>query len=326
MAYIDPDNPNRSLVAEIVRVYEDAAQKLRDLVLNPPGKTASAQMYNQASAASRLAQVQAEIDRLKKQVSPWTSKALQTAVEKGLKVAKEQLSKIDVVPTPSSAVPPGPPISGSASIERSAFNLVPRRAIEILARDTVGDLFKAADSMQRQAAIALRHMAATGVSRQEVNRILAGAMIEGKPAVAVRQLRTALEKVHGKKITITDKNGDPMEFDSGYYARMVAGTKMRAATVTARHAGLADAGIDLVKIIGRMSKNPCTRLLGHIFSLSGESKKYPAFSTVSLGQMPYRLFHPNCSKSTAPYVESLAKLHEARLAREGRGEGAAEAA
>jgi hypothetical protein len=94
-----------------------------------------------------------------------------------------------------------------------------------------------------------------------------------------------------------------MNFDVGYYAEMVARTKTREASVDARHERLSELGLDLVAIVGRISKNFCTAFLGQVFSLSGNSDKYPAYSSLPGGGPP---FHPNCSKSTRPFVEELA--------------------
>jgi hypothetical protein len=40
-----------------------------------------------------------------------------------------------------------------------------------------------------------------------------------------------------------------------------------------------------------------------VFSLSGKSDKYPAYAELPGGGPP---FHPNCSKSTRPFIEDLA--------------------
>jgi hypothetical protein len=55
--------------------------------------------------------------------------------------------------------------------------------------------------------------------------------------------------------------------------------------------------------VGLVSTHFCTAFLGQVFSLSGKSDKYPAYSELPGGGPP---FHPNCSKSTRPFVEELA--------------------
>ncbi|MEI8194998.1 MAG: phage minor capsid protein, partial [Phycisphaerae bacterium] len=212
---------------------------------------------------------------------------------------------------------------GQNSAFRGSFTMVDRKAVEVLARDTVGDLVKAAESLARTAATALRHMAATGVTKQEVNQILAGrAIIEGKPDLAIKELKALLEKVHGETVTIIDKNGDPIEFDTGTYARMVANTKTREAVCQARHERLSEKGIDLVQIVGRVSKNFCTAYLGKVYSLSGTDPKYPPLSSLPGGRGPFPPppFHPNCSKSTAPFIAGLASKAALKVAAQTSGD------
>jgi len=288
MPYIDPDNSNPRLVAELVRRYEESAATLKDLVLNPKGRSPEAQAFNRARAATTLGQVQAEIDRLKKSATNWTGTALDRAIDRGKAVADEQLAQI-----PDSFL----------QVKRSNFAGLDRRAVEVLAKDTVGDLIKAADSMGNQAKTSLKHMAATGVTNAEVNQILTRGVISGNPDAAIRELKDALKKVHGKTVMITDKNGDPMNFDVGTYAKLVANTKTREAVCQARHDRLQERGIDLVRVVGRVSKTFCTFYLGKVFSISGTSTKYPPLSGLPSGGPP---FHPNCSKSTAPFIEKLA--------------------
>jgi hypothetical protein len=289
----DPDQPDPRLVAELVARYEASATRLRDRITDPPGKTARARKWNQARASQVLAQVDDEIAKLRGMAADWTGTALEASMRRGIAAADRQANEAGVVRN-------GSPLRGS-------FSVVDRGAVEVLARDTVSDLLKAADSMKAQANNALRRMAATGVTNAEVNTILSGGVIEGRPRNAIRELREALKKVHGKQVTIIDKNGDPMTFSAGYYARMVAVTKTREATVKARHARLADRGIDLVTIVGRVSVNFCTAYLDKVFSISGGHPKYPPLSSLPGGGPP---FHVNCTKSTAPFIEELADPEE----------------
>jgi hypothetical protein len=294
---LDPDNPDPRLVDQLSKIYDDAAARLRKIVLDPPGKTPKAQAVNQARAASQLAQVQQQIDDLKGTATRWTNVALKQAVTKGVKAADKQaglvLSPQSSVPKPSSFLAPNDP-----------FSVVDHGTVKILAQDTVGDLHKAADAMGATSKRLLRKMAATGVTNEQVNQVLAGRhVIEGQPDVAVRELRDLLKKVHGDTVDIPTKNGGTITFKTGYYAKIVATTKVREATVKARHARLAGEGIDLVFITGRISKNFCTAYLDKVFSISGRSKKYPSLSSLPNNGPP---FHPNCSKSTQPYIEDLA--------------------
>lgn len=302
----DPDNLDPRIVAKIVATFEDAAKRIRERIITPPGKSASAQAWNQSQAAVQIAQIEQIVSALKKEAASWTGGALSDSFKQGITHAQKQLQDAGVDLTPRE--------SRGANL-RGSFAVIDRKAVEIFARDTMGDLTKAADSLGRRAGTTLRQMAAIGVSRQEVNDILAGShIIEGRPVAAIRELRELLRGVHGNTVQIRDKNGDPMEFKVGYYAEMVARTKTREAVVKARHETLKDAGIDLVKIVGRKSKYFCTAFLGHVYSISGNHPKYPPLSSLPGGGPP---FHPNCSKSTAPFVEALASDASLRNAEPG---------
>jgi hypothetical protein len=289
----DPDKPDPRLVAELVARYEASAARLRDRITDPPGKTDRARVWNQARASQVLAQVDAEIADLRGMAADWTGTALEESMQRGIAAADRQAEEAGVRDE-------GSPLRGS-------FSIVDRGAVEVLARDTVSDLVKAADSMKAHAGHVLRRMAATGVSNAEVNTILTGGVIEGRPRDTIRELRELLVKVHGKQVTITDKNGDPITFDAGYYARLVAVTKTREATSKARHARLADRGMDLVVVVGRVSDNFCTAYLDKVFSISGSHPKYPPLASLPGGGPP---FHVQCSKSTAPFIEDLADPEE----------------
>lgn len=302
----DPDQPDPRLIAELVKRYQAAATRLRDRVLNPPGSTDFAREFNQARAAQILAQVQREIERLKGEAAQWTGTALSESMARGIAVADGQARRAGITapPPPPGAAPGGAAPEGGAD---GTFALVDRSAVEQLARDTVGDLFKAADSMQAQAGNALRRMAAEGVTHAQVNAILSGGVIEGRPVQAIRELREALRKVHGSKVTIRDKNGDDITFGVGYYAKMVAVTKTREAVSKGRHARLASRGMDLVVIVGRISTNFCTAYMDKVFSISGTHDRYPALARLPGGGPP---FHPNCTKGTAPFIEALADAQD----------------
>jgi hypothetical protein len=291
----DPLNADPRFVAEITATYEESAARLKAIVLHPPGSSDRARQFNQARAATQLLQAQQEIDRLKRQASAWTGRAMTSALDRGIATADQQLRDAGVHKSQG-----GGGIGGG-------FHQVNHEAVRLFAqdtlRDTVGDLYKAADQMGKVAGQALRKMAVSGVTSGDVNRILAGhAVIEGQPQAAVRELKDLLTKVYGKTVEVPTVSGGFRTYDTGYYARMVATTKTREAVVKANHGRLLQRGVTLVKIIGRTSVNFCTQYLGHIYSIEGRDAKYPPLASLPSGGPP---FHPFCSKSTAPYIEGL---------------------
>jgi Phage minor capsid protein 2 len=280
-------------VEELVRTYRAAQERLKAIVLNPPGGTAKAATFNQARAATQLAQIERILAALKQEAATWVGQAIPQAFADGIARADTQAREAGVSPADSAF--------------KGSFSLVDHGTIDVFARDTYHDLAKAAGSMADRAKRMLRATRQEGLSETDINRILAGGVIEGMPAETIRTLREELRKVHGNEVQVIDKNGSPINFEVGYYASMVARTKTREATVKSRHGRLQKLGLDLVEIIGRVSKNFCTAYLGQVFSLSGTSGKYQAYASLPGGGPP---FHPNCTKSTRPFVESLASEKE----------------
>lgn len=287
--FTPPDNFSPELCDELVAMYEQSAARLKKIIIAPPGGTDNARAFNQARAGSLMAQVDSEITSLKHRAATWTGKEISASVAKGAAVADRQLKSIEF------------PIQPSAD----SFSLIQHDAIRVLAQDTASDLVKAADSMKANAFTTLRRMAAAGVTNQQVNLILSGAIIEGKPREATLQLQAALEKVHGKKVEIPTRDGGVRTYDVDFYARMVAQTKMREATVTAKHERFVQQGVELCIIIGNVTVHFCTNFLGHVYSLTGRAVDgHPPLDSIPSGGPP---FHPFCSKSTAPFIRGLSK-------------------
>jgi hypothetical protein len=152
----------------------------------------------------------------------------------------------------------------------------------------------------------LRATAQVGLSEVQIDRVLAGGVIEGKPTDTIRRLREDLERIHGETVEINGR-----DYQVRDYASLVVRTKTRQASEVARHERLEELDIDLVSIIGRISAHFCSAFLGEVFSISGKSSQYAALSELPGGGPP---FHPNCSKSTRPYIASMASGKQARMA------------
>lgn len=282
-----------------VEIYRAAAAKLRAILIAPPGSTQAGREWSQARAAQQLAQIEALIARMKQDAAAWISDPrdgsdgpVTQAVKDGIARAITQAKEVGVSP------PEG--MTGS-------FSLIDPGTVAIFAQKIMSDLSKAANGMGENAKQILRTTAQLKLPESDINKILAGGVIAGKPAETIRTLREALKAVHGDTVSFPDKNGEVIHYDAGYYAKMVVVTQTRTATTVSRHRALESMDLDLVGIIGRVSASFCTAFLGQVFSLSGKSTKYPAYSSLPGGGPP---FHPNCSKGTRPFVEALASDHQ----------------
>jgi hypothetical protein len=284
----------RDQTAILASIFVDAQKRMAEMVLKPKGTTQGAREFRQARAASQIAQVDQILRQLKQGTASWLQQdaSLKKPVREARQLADRQAEEAGV--RVESA------LSGS-------FDQVDVRTAAVFASQIAADLAGpdgAAERMADRTKRVLRQTAQVGLDESQINRILAGGVIEGKPVETIRRLRDELKAVHGGTVTITDKNGDPREFEVGRYAEMVARTQTRQATVTARHERLGELGLNLVVIVGRVSPYFCTAFLGQAFSLSGRHPKYPPYGSLPGGGPP---FHPNCSKSTRPFVEELAE-------------------
>ncbi len=291
MASPPPSNSGlpAAAIGELTSLYAQAAARWRQAVLHPPGGSAASRAARAARAAQLSLQIDQQLVALKAGTATWIGTNLPAAMAAGLALADRQAAAAGVRPA-------GSPLAGS-------FHLVDHGTAAVLARDIAVPLAAAAGRAGERAKRLLRQTAQTDLSEADVNRVLAGGAIAGSPAEATRALRDELRRVAGNTVTVIDRNGDPINFDAGYYADMVARTKIREASVVARHGRLSSLGLDVVTIVGRVSGNFCTAFLGKAYSLSGRSERYPAYSELPAGGCP---FHPFCSKSTRPFVEELA--------------------
>jgi hypothetical protein len=260
--------PSEAVILELLKIYKGAATRLKQTVLHPPGDQSAP--VTKARAASLLNQVNDQVQTLKKQGNLWTGKAISKSVQEGLNDAVTQAQEAGIRPPP---VVLGE-IAGSAKFEGS-FNLLNTRAVEVLARDTAADIAKSADGMLRQAKATLDKVSDLGLSVREVNQILAGrAIIEGKPVEAIRALRDKLEDIHGETVPVLCKDGVTRNYDAADLAERLARTKTRQAVVTSKHETFGEMGIELVKVIGRLTRYFCTDYVGHIYSINPGHKKY----------------------------------------------------
>lgn len=101
--------------------------------------------------------------------------------------------------------------------------------------------------------------------------------------------------------TIRDKKGRVWSTEA--YVPMVVRSTVKKVSTDSQISRMDDHDIDLIEVSSHMGARPkCEPYQGKIFSKSGKSKKYPAWSTTSYGQ-PDGLLGINCHHVIYPYVE-----------------------
>jgi hypothetical protein len=292
----------QDVVAELATVYRAAFVELGRIVEKPWGNTPLSKEWKQARAASLSYQIDQMLRGLGQQSAHFFGQQMPKVFIDGIQKAQTQARAVGI---------DAPPLGLSAR-----FSLIDRRALEVLANDAVKDLHKTALNTGEQAKMLLRRTAQADLSQADIDQVIQKGIIIGSPAEAIRNLRDQFRAVTDGKVRIKDKNGDQIEYDAGDYARMVIRSKTRQAMTASRHQRLEELGLDLVSIVGRVSKYFCTAYLGQVFSLSGKDDKYPAITELPgygyYGPVPP--FHPDCSKSTRPFVVDLASEKQLDMA------------
>jgi hypothetical protein len=289
---------------EVIRLLRDAAARAKKVILNPPGKTDKNKSWNASRAAQLLAGVNRELDQVKGKLANVASKKIAGAYRDGIDQAEQQARDAGVRP------------EGGAL--QGGFTVVDRRRALVLVNQTTEDLGKAVDSIKATTGKIVKQTQALGLNPADINRMLAGGTIEGKPKETLRELKGLVQKaaIEGKIVTVNTRTGVTMSFDPDYYAEMVFQTKLAETTNVATIQRLRDRKIFYVKIIGSNSRNFCTAFVGRAFYIGdGADPKYgfPHVRELPRGGPP---FHPRCTKrytAFSPALQGAEAIEKAKL-------------
>lgn len=295
------DGVSQNAQSILVKLYDDAATKISESVIRPFGKTADARKFTRARAATLIQQIERLRANVAEQTSVWLGGNVPTAYEKGLRTAEQQLKALGLK---SKNIP-----------VQGGFSRIDERTVAVIAADMAASLDAALGDQAKAAARFLRAAQQAITPDAEISRVIGQAAITGDMKQAVRDMRGLL---NAAKIEDYRKAGQQIitvgaaNMTVKAYSEMLVRTRLREATVHARHERLIANGNDLVTVIGRISENFCTEYVGRVFSITGESSEYPALAELPGGGPP---FHPNCSKSTTAYIERFATPMQRRYSR-----------
>ncbi len=287
-----------SVVTEIANVYQAVTDRIIADVANFTAKHGtSSQEFKRARAAQLVRRFDDHLRQFSRAVQRPVDAASKSSYTLGLRQGASQLRTMGVRTT-------GAPVQGS-------FTAIDTGAIETLARDIVIASTRAVEDLAQSATRVTRAIASKHIADADVSRAIARGIAGGDPRQAMREVRE-LFRQPGDEESFRKLGSRIISVGAAHmtvrnYAEMLVRTRTREAVVHARHETLSRNGVDLVIVDGRISKNFCTRYVGMICSISGSHSKWPALSSLPGGGPP---FHPNCSKSTRPYIEHLATERE----------------
>lgn len=118
-------------------------------------------------------------------------------------------------------------------------------------------------------------------------------------------VRTVREWAESGVPSIVDKAG--RQWTTEAYANMVIRSNVRRVTTEVQMERAQEYGADLIEVSAHAGARPlCEPYQGRVYSLSGNSEKYPAFSTTSYGE-PAGLFGINCGHVQYPFFEGISR-------------------
>lgn len=317
------------LEAEILRLYELASNDINtmasrafaELAENPDKRSAQ---FRQIRASRLAVQIEKRIKRLGGDRKVILEGGARDAINNAIKRGNREMAEI------------GFDRKQLLPATQFSFEGIMDGAVEAIAEDT---LAKTTDAISASLDDGIKQHASGSVglfrslsesqltlnnpsAEADINRAIARGLITGNSKIADRAIRDLLTPPGAEPMSIR-KQGNQIiavgktSMTVRSYAAMITKTRMREATVTARHSQLRSRGMTLVQITGSNSENFCTGFNGLVCSLDDatefEGMSVPIVPLASLpgGGPP---FHPLCSKSTAPFHPALASSARLKMA------------
>ena len=256
---------------DLIKVYQRAQQHLIQLIATKQA-SGSVTWYQE----SLLKQVRQILLQLNQYSSSWVREAINASYALGATEAVNGLTKLGV---------------SASGVD--AFSTIHRASIEVLVANAQSMLLNGTRFVGRQIEDAVRRASLDAVA---MNQSVGGTLKQAKALL----LKSLVEQgLNG----IKDKRGRMISLDA--YAATVARSTTREATNTATMNQLEGEGYDLVKMSAHATTCPvCAVYQGRVYSISGNSKTFPALSVAFSGG--YNNVHPNCRHVVFPYIPDLA--------------------
>ena len=250
-------------IKKLIEVYTKAEKNLIDIIVNKKIQGNSTRFYTEM-----LKQVQQEILRLKVFNTQF---AIAITKQLYLQAFEEQLKMLN--------------------IDEYSFTALHKEAVELITNNMVNNLNSAIDVVGRRTEDAIRDI---GLSTT-VDKFATGYTIK-------QQQKQLKKELLDKNITcIKDKLGRNINVTS--YATMVARSVVAETQNTCIKNLAKEYGHDLVKMTHHATScHICSPYEGKIYSISGNSDKYPSLKTVPGFRDGYNNLHPNCKHRIFVYV------------------------
>lgn len=170
---------------------------------------------------------------------------------------------------------------------------VHRRSIETLAENLYGDLTDALRLVGRRVRDMVRD---AGLEATSTGRAA---------GETVPQIQARLEDLLRERGITGVEDSAGRQWAPDAYAAMAARTTLAEAQNLSAINELEEVGEDLVQITDHRAPCPiCAKYEGRVYSISGDSKSYPALRGTAFGVATHTI-HPNCRHRVTPYIEEF---------------------
>lgn len=285
--------PKVRLMRQIGSAYESAARSIVAILrgLNPATYTAGA-----GSAA--MARIREIVERLDVRATDWARKSIRAAYQESRDVAVTRLQAI------GAERPKTKKGSGKRIHEKAITKYIKFTAKDYLRANrtilTTAGKYLATLAYARKRLDSYRDAEIEAFSSADVRGLIDDVV---QRATASHLTRKAVDSKIYERLLSAIGGGDYItingrSYNLRSYAELVARTRMRGSQTEAVLKMCEEYGTDLVEIPHH--DNPCefcAEHQGHVFSISGNSDKYPELPD---GGPP---FHPNCECTTNPTTE-----------------------
>lgn len=185
-------------------------------------------------------------------------------------------------------------LDGAGVTIAKTFSQIDKEAVKVMTSEAFTYFGEAISGVKR-------HM--TQILDQATKQRITALLTEGKITGATKnQISNSIAGLlKDGFIALKDRAGREWKIEN--YADMLARTKLLEATNQGMKNALLADGYDLVQVTDHQgSCGMCAPFEGKIYSISGNSSKYPALKAAEEGG----LFHPNCKHRVVPYHADFA--------------------